>query len=52
MNERNIRLELMYDGTAYHGFQRQKNGLTIQECIENAIKSAPTLWAQNTDFLT
>ncbi len=38
MNERNIRLELMYDGTAYHGFQRQKNGLTIQECIENAIK--------------
>lgn len=38
MNERNIKLELMYDGTAYHGFQRQKNGITIQECVENAIK--------------
>lgn len=28
----------MYDGTAYHGFQRQKNGITIQQCLEDAIK--------------
>ena len=28
----------MYDGTFYHGFQRQKNGVTVQECLENAIK--------------
>ncbi len=28
----------MYDGTAYHGFQRQKNGITIQESLEEAIK--------------
>ncbi|MBO4898126.1 MAG: tRNA pseudouridine(38-40) synthase TruA [Clostridia bacterium] len=35
---RNIRINLMYDGTAYHGFQRQKNGITIQECLETAIK--------------
>ena len=28
----------MYDGTAYHGFQRQKNGLTVQECLETAIE--------------
>lgn len=37
MGKRNIKLTLMYDGTAYHGFQRQKNGITIQECLENAI---------------
>lgn len=28
----------MYDGTFYHGFQRQKNGLTVQECLETAVK--------------
>ncbi len=34
---KNIILRLMFDGTAYHGFQRQKNGVTIQEKIEDAI---------------
>ncbi|MBQ7036935.1 MAG: tRNA pseudouridine(38-40) synthase TruA [Clostridia bacterium] len=34
---KNIVLRLMYDGKAYHGFQRQKNGVTIQEKIEDAI---------------
>ena len=28
----------MYDGTDYHGFQRQKNGITVQQCIEDAIE--------------
>ena len=31
-------LTLCYDGTEYHGFQRQENGITIQEVIETAIK--------------
>ena len=35
---KNIKIGLMFDGTNYHGFQRQKNGITIQECLENAIK--------------
>ncbi len=34
---RNIVLRLMYDGGAYHGFQRQKNGVTIQEKLEDAV---------------
>jgi tRNA pseudouridine38-40 synthase len=34
---RNIRLTLEYDGTCYHGWQRQKNALTIQEVIETAL---------------
>ncbi len=34
---RNIRIEMAYDGTNYHGFQTQKNGITIQETIENAL---------------
>lgn len=32
-----IRLTLQYDGSAYHGFQKQKNAFTVQECLENAI---------------
>jgi tRNA pseudouridine38-40 synthase len=34
---RNIRLTLEYDGTRYHGWQRQKNDLSIQEVIETAL---------------
>jgi tRNA pseudouridine38-40 synthase len=34
---RNIRLTLEYDGTCYHGWQRQKNALTIQEVVETAL---------------
>jgi tRNA pseudouridine38-40 synthase len=31
-------LELEYDGTNYHGWQRQENALTVQEVLENSIK--------------
>jgi tRNA pseudouridine38-40 synthase len=34
---RNIRLTLEYDGTSYCGWQRQKNGLSIQQVIEESI---------------
>ena len=34
---RNIRLLLEYDGTRYHGWQRQKNADTIQEVVETAL---------------
>ena len=34
---RNIRLIVEYDGTAYCGWQRQVNGLSIQEVIEGCI---------------
>jgi tRNA pseudouridine38-40 synthase len=34
---RNVRLTLEYDGTCYHGWQRQKNALSIQEVIETAL---------------
>lgn len=39
MNQRNIKLTLMYDGTDYHGFQIQKNGVTVQQCLQDAIKA-------------
>ena len=35
---RNIKLTIEYDGTNYNGWQKQKNGITIQEEIEKAIK--------------
>jgi len=34
---RNIRLTVEYDGTAYCGWQWQKNGLSLQQVIEEAI---------------
>ena len=38
MTLRNIRLVVAYDGTRYHGWQRQKNGLTIQAVIEERLQ--------------
>ncbi|HWL09085.1 MAG TPA: tRNA pseudouridine(38-40) synthase TruA [Planctomicrobium sp.] len=36
---RNIRLRLAYDGTQYSGWQVQPGRITIQGCLEQAIKS-------------
>ena len=33
------RLTLEYDGAAYVGWQRQKNGISVQETVETALKS-------------
>lgn len=33
-------LKIAYDGTAYAGWQRQKNALSVQEALENAVLSA------------
>ena len=38
-DEKNIRLSVSYDGSRYHGWQRQKNGMTIQEMVEEKIKT-------------
>lgn len=38
MRTTNIKLILSYDGTRYHGWQRQKNGLSIQEVVESKIQ--------------
>ena len=35
----NFKLTIEYDGSAYHGWQRQKNERTIQEEIEKALKT-------------
>lgn len=35
---RNIKLTLRYDGTAYCGWQRQNNGISVQQKIEEAIE--------------
>ena len=31
------KLTLSYDGTAYHGWQRQQNGITVQEIMEDLV---------------
>ena len=36
---RNIRLILQYEGTNYHGWQRQKDDVTIQALIEDKLKT-------------
>ena len=35
---RNIALKLMYNGTAYHGWQVQKNAATVCETLQKAIE--------------
>ena len=30
-------MRIRYDGTNYHGWQRQKNGITVQQVIEEAL---------------
>ncbi len=34
---RNIKLTIEYDGSAYHGWQSQPNGITVQETLENSL---------------
>lgn len=36
--KRTICLTIAYDGSAYHGFQRQLNALTIQQVLEQKLK--------------
>lgn len=35
---RRLLFEIMYDGTAYHGWQIQDNALTVQEVFQNAVE--------------
>ena len=37
INLKNIKLTVAYDGSAYHGWQRQKNALTVQQILEEKI---------------
>lgn len=37
MNERNLKVRISYCGTAYHGFQRQNNAITVQEVLEDRL---------------
>ncbi len=34
----NLKLTIKYDGTEYHGWQRQPNGLTVQEVLEDTLE--------------
>ena len=38
MPERQIRIVVEYDGSAYVGWQRQKNGPSVQEKVEAAVR--------------
>jgi len=38
VEEKNIKLVLSYDGSNYHGWQRQKNAMTVQEMMEERIR--------------
>ena len=51
---RNFKITVAYDGQAYHGWQRQKNAVTIQGKIESAIEkltgcSVPLIGSGRTD---
>lgn len=38
INSRNIMITLSYDGSNYHGWQVQKNAITVQEVFQNALE--------------
>ena len=49
-----ILLTVAYDGTAYHGYQSQANGIAVQDVIEEALtdlfgRRTPTMSASRTD---
>lgn len=37
MSERNLKVRIGYRGTAYHGFQRQENALSVQNVLEDRL---------------
>lgn len=37
VNKKRYFVELSYDGTSYHGWQTQPNGITVQECLDKAL---------------
>ena len=37
-NFRNLMLSISYDGSPYHGWQVQKNAITVQEVFQNALE--------------
>lgn len=39
MEQRNIALKLMYNGTAYHGWQIQKNAVSVAETLQKALET-------------
>ena len=34
----NLLLKIKYDGTAYHGWQVQKNALSVQQVLQDSIE--------------
>jgi len=40
MEYNNVALRLKYIGTAYHGWQRQKNAVTVQQTLEKTLSAA------------
>ncbi|MDD6309189.1 MAG: tRNA pseudouridine(38-40) synthase TruA [Clostridia bacterium] len=51
---RNVVIKMMFDGAGYHGFQRQNNGITVQETVEEAIfavtrEKTPLIGCSRTD---
>ena len=36
---RNLKLTIAYDGSGYHGFQRQLNALTVQQVLEEKLSA-------------
>ena len=49
---RNLALRLMYDGTDFHGWQVQPNGITVQECLQDAVEKILGVRAETLETYT
>ena len=48
---RNIKLKIQYDGTDYHGWQIQKNDITVQETVKKAVQKIVKAFIGEHDFI-
>jgi tRNA pseudouridine38-40 synthase len=39
LNTKRYFIELLYNGTGYHGWQLQPNAVTVQECLDKALST-------------
>ena len=51
MNSKRFFLEFSYAGSAYHGWQRQPNAVTVQEVMEEVLNTLLKKMAEDAMFI-
>lgn len=46
---RNLLITLRFNGQEYHGWQVQPNGVTVQQCVQDAVELSQACVPQSLD---